>query len=76
MLLFELNLMLKECLSLASRNILLPIEYSLRFNSIQFMENNHAYARIFSMFHYLVATYPIDIIAVDFNYDLLRVLEN
>ena len=30
----------------------------------------------FQMLHYLLATYSIDIIAGDFNYDLLKVLQN
>ena len=31
---------------------------------------------VFEMFKYLVAIYPIDILAGNFNYDLLIVLEN
>ena len=33
-------------------------------------------ARIFQMLRYLVSTYSINIIARDFNYDLLKVLQN
>ena len=39
-------------------------------------ENNRCRWNSFKMLQYLVATYPVDIIAGDFNYDLLKVSEN
>ena len=64
-----------ECLSLASRNMLLPTEYSIYIMFV-YRKQSMQMQEVSQMFQCLVATYSIDIIAWDFNYDILKVLEN